>query len=416
MKSCIISIVLVLIFILSNVNIYAADESETNISYRLAALEEQLSLMTEETIEAVLNNFADMKTHWSRRSVGMLTELDIVTGRPGGTFAPNDEVLTEEFITMVVRSLGYKPGLGKSYWAEPFIDIALEQGIIEEGEFADYKQPLNREQMAKIIILATMLKEEKPDNELDHMISMNIIDLQYISDDYAQHVITAYRMGIITGTPNGTFNPDSTLTRAEASTVIIRSVSDNERIPFDPANSYAIELPNYTKYRIDLGDVRYKQYTSATYIVSRPDKREQMKIACLIENSKVKSDGYIYGVYNEPDQNIAYGFNISKEAVYEDKYSDHMAISVRLNNPQVFMDITVWDAELTRNIHKDVINDIFEIIFEKDSVKAMNLFDKFIEYGINSNKAQLEEVSLNSMQVQFSKDSTSTFSVRVYSK
>lgn len=51
---------------------------------------------------------------------------------------------------MAMKSLGYAFESKSSDWAKPYIDKAIELGVIEDKEFNSYTANITREQMASI--------------------------------------------------------------------------------------------------------------------------------------------------------------------------------------------------------------------------------------------------------------------------
>ena len=97
--------------------------------------------------------FSDLSDHWSKSIIMRLNGYGIINGYGDGTIRPDASVSVAEYLTMMVKSLGYTPEESTGgYWAEPYIQKALELGLIEEGEFSDYDVPITRSQAAKIVV------------------------------------------------------------------------------------------------------------------------------------------------------------------------------------------------------------------------------------------------------------------------
>jgi len=212
----------------------AAGGQLSEAANRVKHLQEQLTQMTSASIDSNVSKFTDMEVHWSRQVVGKLTGLGIIAGYDG-KFWPGNPVQVDQFIKMSVMAMGYKIEQGIDYWAQPYIDIALSEGIVEKGEFVDYKQPLTREQMARIAVRTVLKLEPKPDNQNEQYIRYKISDFDSIGTKYKQYVLNGYKLGLIQGS-GGKYRPQDTLTRAEAAAVIIRILDATERKPTKPAS------------------------------------------------------------------------------------------------------------------------------------------------------------------------------------
>lgn len=385
MKSKIIPLILALIFISSSVTVFASDESNTTTtSYRIAPLINKLSAMAQEDIDQAADKFTDMKKHWSRQYVGKLTGLEIISGLPDGTFKPDNPVQVDEFIKMAVRALGFKPGEGAKYWAQLYLDTALHQKLISTGEFKDYKHPITREEAARIMVKATLLNEAAPDTKMDNLVRSKILDYPKIKVENKRYVLQSYEIGLITGV-NGKFLPSNTLTRAEASTIIIRNLDKTSRIPFKPAEGdvFTITNPDGTEHT-----------------VYPPPKVEVLKAANAFKTAYPKSKGYVWAGYSEDAHRILYGFFESKEVYDKDSITMQMVVELDTVNNEYYMEhpyyITVYDAAATKRLHRDAIYEMFKFWFAKDVDKAMAIFDKYLYYSINGDtKNHLDEVTFN---------------------
>ncbi len=172
-------------------------------------------------------NFSDMKNHWSVEYVEELYNKGIITGYPDETFKPNNNVSRAEAIKMLTVATGEDVGSNKDgYWADNYIRQAISIGYVLEGEFDDYNKPMSRLELAKIIVRA--MDEEYAPNMNEY--SKQITDYDTINDKDKEYVLKAYVKGVITGYTDGTFRADSNITRAEASTMLVRLLEPDKRI------------------------------------------------------------------------------------------------------------------------------------------------------------------------------------------
>lgn len=178
-------------------------------------------------IPLVLKELKDVKeSDWFKENLALLYGMKIVEGNGEGFFLPNKEVTGSEYLKMVVVALdnkNYAPVDGQ--WDKPYIDRALQLGLVKNGEIADYRKPLNRYQMARIIVRAC--DEEYSDYNI---YQSNIKDFNSIPFEFRAYVLKAYSKGIINGLPDGTFGGDRTMRRSEATAVIARLIDPNQRV------------------------------------------------------------------------------------------------------------------------------------------------------------------------------------------
>lgn len=178
--------------------------------------------------------FGDMVDHWASENVEVLTQKGIVAGWDG-LFHPNELVRANEYIKMVVTALGHTdiqnyPG----DWARDYIIKAIQLELVYEGEITDYNAPINRGMMAKIAMRA--LKDETVPDYIEAYKGM-IRDYDNIPADIQLDILKCVQKGILRGMPDSMFRPEANCTRAEASTVIHRMISQEERIKAMPVFS-----------------------------------------------------------------------------------------------------------------------------------------------------------------------------------
>lgn len=108
-------------------------------------------------------------------------------------------------------------------WYEPYVEYAVNKGIISETDFSDYDALITRGQMAKIFASAL------PSSEYVYINSVASIPDVPQTSDYFSAVYKLYNAGIIMGNDGyGTFSPDNNITRCEAAAIINRvAIKDN---------------------------------------------------------------------------------------------------------------------------------------------------------------------------------------------
>ena len=218
-----------------------------NIGSSLIYAGEGNMIMTKATLWDInANGFKDLvgSSKWYVANANKLfkNENNIIHGYPDGTFRGENKLTVEEFITMVVRANGWGDELeslesfGKdATWSAPYIAKAIEKGILEEGKFLNYSKDLTRENMGNIIVESVTLLDEYKIVKINEAISTLEIkgligDINDISINNRVGVYNTYKLGIITGYPEGVFGPKRVLTRAEATAVVLRMIDPDERI------------------------------------------------------------------------------------------------------------------------------------------------------------------------------------------
>lgn len=184
----------------------------------------------EELIKYTVDKFKDIKPDsWFAETVSRLVGKGGIDGYPDGTFKPNNTITRAEFTKILVSTLGHE-NLSKtgSHWASGYISKAEEIGLIDKGEFKKIDKAISRNEMAKMCANALDYRGEDHIADRDKY-RYQIKDFNKIPDKFRDYVLKSYAKGIINGYTDGTFGGDRGLTRAEASTVIIRVIDKNKR-------------------------------------------------------------------------------------------------------------------------------------------------------------------------------------------
>lgn len=171
---------------------------------------------------------------WYYQSVVDAYELGLMDGTGADTFSPDGSISVAELLALACRLLSIYSGdavdLTGTPWYVPYINYAVEEGMIARSQFSDYTAPATRADAAAVLGLLpeSMLA---PINDIQ---DNAIPDVAPGSTYYAQ-VYTLYRAGILAGSDAvGSFLPDSTVARCEAAAIVVRLA--------DPAQRRSVEL------------------------------------------------------------------------------------------------------------------------------------------------------------------------------
>jgi hypothetical protein len=191
-----------------------------------------------------LGMFKDLKeTDWFYENVMVLVGNGIIDGYTDGQFKPTSTMTTDQFIKTMVVALGHKLENGKDYWAQPYIDKAIELGIVKNGDFTSYKNSITRAEMAMLTVrVVEMLEGAKTYTYVgsqEYKLTNSILDYSSIKVELKPYVLKAYELGTITGYPDGKFKANDSLKRSEACTVIRRVIEEKVR---DKFVFYGIEI------------------------------------------------------------------------------------------------------------------------------------------------------------------------------
>lgn len=195
--------------------------------------------------------FSDIKeSDWYASTVKKLVDLGGINGYPDGSFKPNNQITRAEFTKILVSALGHEDlRPTSSHWGSGYVDKAVELNLITKGEMINLNGVISRKEMAKMVANSLDYKGESHVTNRSEYKSQ-IKDYSKINRNYQDYVLKAYTKGIITGYPDGTFGGDRGLTRAEASTVIMRVIDESERkLPPEPnADTTFVEPELFVHY------------------------------------------------------------------------------------------------------------------------------------------------------------------------
>jgi hypothetical protein len=215
------------------------------------------------TATAVQARFSDTQGHWAEGTINRLVDQGILDGYPDGTFRPNEPVTADQFLKVLLLSFTEKHQNGErswkesfvsslspsnqsilrqdyrgfsfapgtiGYWAKPFIDLAGDLHLMDPSEFPDFKQKLNREQVAELLYYALKETEFLEDEDYSKRLSSTIGDLRSANGRQQKFIAESFAKGIMEGYPNGYFGVGVTVTRAESLTIVERLTDKSKRI------------------------------------------------------------------------------------------------------------------------------------------------------------------------------------------
>ncbi|MDR0838195.1 MAG: trypsin-like peptidase domain-containing protein [Oscillospiraceae bacterium] len=213
-----------------------------------------LALITQCVLAASLSNFAPSREYrsafsdvaasaWYYDSVKESYELGLMDGRGGGKFEPSGYLTLGESVKLAVTlhsvyETGKAYGASGSPWYAPFVDYAVEKGIIAQNDFPNYNARATRSDFAKILARALPDEALTPVNAVPDG-AVPDVEERY---SYGGDVYMLYRAGVLTGSGSeGEFYPGMPVTRAEAATVLLRMARPEYRAMLQKAGALSAE-------------------------------------------------------------------------------------------------------------------------------------------------------------------------------
>lgn len=143
--------------------------------------------------------YNDISGFWAEREIKLITDLNV--NFEGEKFNPDSLITGKEFL-----------------------DMLNKLGFYVNSDEEEYKESLSRVDSVKIIIDSLGLTKVA---ELKDIYKVSFNDIEKISDDEIGYVALAHAIGIVSGNSLGMFNPDKSVTRAEAVVMVINLINSN---------------------------------------------------------------------------------------------------------------------------------------------------------------------------------------------
>ena len=180
--------------------------------------------------------FSDIGGHWAQKYIEQWASNGIFGGMGNGTFSPNTNLTRAQFASVLnqlfdlqtvseenIDDYSVPSDVPYSHWGRDAIALCLDNGVmnLRNGYFAP-DQPITREE-----VFFSLGKAAK----LDTLNVTGSNALNRFSDGYA--VSSAARdiigkmvsLGMISGRGNGILDPQTTITRAEVSTILTQAIN-----------------------------------------------------------------------------------------------------------------------------------------------------------------------------------------------
>lgn len=332
---------------------------------KITAFVAALALMCSLCVGAYAASFTDVYPgSWYYKEVNEMAAAGIIDGYEDGSFRPDRTVTVVEAVTLAARSVGAPTGELNGFWGGVQMDHAYRSGWISESEVSrsQYNEPATRELACKIIASAFGLGYQA-----DTVLPFT--DADSIGQGYTRSVLAMYSNGLIDGFEDGTFRPQSTLTRAQAATMLYRAGHIGET----PDNDGYISASGYSAGEIvdyfcsvalgaeEGGDfdhvIRWSSpiscYIGGNYTSSDIDKLDSL----FYSLNAVPGFPGIYRVDNEYESTLQIYFvdNATMSGMFGGGYEGHVQINWYTTSSEVYSGTIYISSELDRNTRDSVI-------------------------------------------------------------
>lgn len=256
------------------------------------SLQEQYRTVKEQPEQVKVKCFSDTYRHWANQCIEEMAAIGLLKGYPDGSFKPDQKLSQAEALSLVMRIAADAADVTINedekaadqdqseldkvpVWVKADADKAAKRGIIKLNRFHSAVQA-SRAQTAVMIAKALGLEPVDTSN-------IPFKDGILLSQEDVGYILALYQEGIISGSPNGNFNPNSAITRAEMASILQRlldkdkdenkgeivSVTLPESATVEQGKS--ITLKAAVKYSDDSTDSNVKWSSSNTTLVTVSD-------------------------------------------------------------------------------------------------------------------------------------------------
>ena len=168
--------------------------------------------------------------HWAANYISSMKNANIINGYGDGTFLPNKEVKTGEFIKMLAMTIWpdfhYASPQEGVHWSTVFArslnDIILD---VDDYDNERLERVITRVEAAELICRFAQIAhlQDERYTKLDKTGSYITIfkdEAEIVGERERLYVDNCVRLGLISGFDDGTFKPQNGLTRAQAAKII----------------------------------------------------------------------------------------------------------------------------------------------------------------------------------------------------
>lgn len=185
------------------------DLSKADLALEAVDYIKSIGLTDAEIAQLVLNlgadlPFVDVDGHWSYEYIETLYTNGIVNGKTLVTYAPEEALTWGQALKLLLVGTGTMEAqdIVGNGWAQPYIDKAIELGLVEKVVYSDY---ISRVDFCGIAA---------------ELFDLTAEGNSPFSDTTDSSVTALYEAGVLIGMGDGTFEPDSTLTRGQIAKII----------------------------------------------------------------------------------------------------------------------------------------------------------------------------------------------------
>lgn len=178
------------------------------------------------TASALAVGFPDTEGHWAEKEIDYWTQTGVIAGYPDGNFCPDQGILRGEVAKILAEILDLEAesgqqhfaDVGPDHWAYSAIEACAQWNIFtgSDGKFFPSRE-ISRQEAMTVIYRATTYQSSDPKRLVEEA-----PDGSDVADWAVEAVGTLMECHVIEGYPDGSIDPQSSITRAEFVTILYR--------------------------------------------------------------------------------------------------------------------------------------------------------------------------------------------------
>ncbi|WP_010276623.1 S-layer homology domain-containing protein [Paenibacillus senegalensis] len=176
-------------------------------------------------IQASSAEKADYAGHWANETIKKWIHMNMLDGYPDGSIRPDQPITRAEFVVFINRAFGFAAGAANPFhdvdeddWYAPAVAIAVQAGYVSGYEDHTFRpmQEVSRQEAAQMLHHLLALPP-------DPAAAASFLDEAELADWSRGAVGAVTAHGIVSGYPGGQFQPERSLSRAEAIVLLDRA-------------------------------------------------------------------------------------------------------------------------------------------------------------------------------------------------
>ncbi|SDO56832.1 N-acetylmuramoyl-L-alanine amidase [Halobacillus aidingensis] len=322
----------------------------------------------------------------SEEEINYLMNQGVLSGYPDGTFKPHKEVTREEAATLIARALKLDgtqrntvfSDVSRYSYASGYIQSSYEQGAISGYPDGTYKpkETMTRGQMAVSVSNAFSLGSGTNGSYGD------VSPYAY----YYDAVKSVTSAGVAAGYPDGTYRPESAITREEFALFVARALNDQFRVSTD-IDSYGERVVT-----ADILNVRSGPSTGYS-IVGKLSEGTTVQVHKDLGNwlkiSYGSLNGYVHEDYTTPSHSSR-SHIIAIDAGHGD--GDGGATANGLVEKEINLDVA-------KRVQKYLVDAGIQVVMTRDDDTFVELEDR-VDYAVNRNADTFVSIHSNSFYME----------------